>query len=87
MGLSDCWKDSPGPAGNPAPIPPPAPLYDVSQGGYKSGDPQPSSGANKSETLLGDFRSHGSPYFRGRGGEFCAGTRKCKMGSVRPGAD
>ena len=31
-GLFDGWKDSPGPAGYPAPIPPPAPLYDVSQG-------------------------------------------------------
>ena len=33
----DGWKDSPGPAGHPAPIAPPAPLHDVSQGGYKKG--------------------------------------------------
>ena len=53
----------------------------------KAAIPRRQTGTNKSETLLGDFRSRGGPYFRGRGGEFCAGTRKCKMGSVRPGAD
>ena len=62
----------------------------ASYGDFKSGDPPPSNGDRKNEQkqkLLGDFRSRGGPYFRGRGGEFCVGTRKCKMGSVRPGAD
>ena len=55
-GLFDGWKDSPGPAGYPAPIPPPAPLYDVSQGGHNSGDPWPKQENENKKTAPGTIR-------------------------------